>query len=102
MHLPKQLVRRSARLQALHTCAATPSEPPPTSPPPAKRARKTAAKTRDNKENAPPPKAIHGGAFGTYEATLWQHHARIVGIDEAGRGPLAGWQVCPVKSAKQC
>lgn len=90
MQLPKQLVRRSARLQALHTCSAKASSDPTPSPPPPKRARRS---VRDKENDAPvpaAPKAIVGGAFGTYEASLWQQHARVVGIDEAGRGPLAG------------
>lgn len=86
---PRQPLRRSTRLALQGTENKTASQEEP-SPSPRKRSRKRSGQ----ENNAQPPLKRSPtrvtGAFGSFEVELWKQHARVVGVDEAGRGPLAG------------
>lgn len=91
----QQRLRRSTCLaaQSNEKQGAPDAEPTPS---PNKRPRKRAAsRGQENKAQAPRLKRSATrvtGAFGSFEEELWKQYARVVGIDEAGRGPLAGTQ----------
>jgi ribonuclease HII len=99
-------LRRSARgaaaaaaPAAVAVAAAIDAAPPPLPPPRPKRARvaaprrtaPAAAPAASDTSDASDAPAPGGGLSRSYEAAYWRRgFARVAGVDEAGRGPLAG------------
>lgn len=92
---PASMLRRSSRLVS-PACAAS-SQPPPPPPPPAESRRPRSRSIQAAEPLAVPPAGkrprpdLSSAAGRSHESKWWQRGCqRVAGVDEAGRGPLAG------------